>query len=332
MASLSGKKILVVDDLSDVRYLARRILESDGATVVDVDGATPARATLLSTPYSLILTDLHMPDVSGFELLEFIRSDETLRDTPTLVLSAMNDRASVTRAISLGATDYLLKPFSPGRLLQKIRKLLQLPSFRSLRYLDPRLSPATISIEVQISHLTEQGCRIEAPIQLSQVDDISLDSDTLRYLGMEAIGVMPSGAPTPREGVPTLYRDELRFSELGPARTEKFRQRLGVTFDADRLRGHSTATLNVRGEIIEVDELGLKIYCSSLPEAGSRFRLTSELFIAVGKLSGQCIVGLRGNRDLLESAPDSFDAEFEGTAPEFMESMLRWLQNPPPQE
>src|SRR5690242_19224740 len=102
MSALQGKDILVVDDEADIRLLARKILEGDGAIVVDCpDIATALTSAQKKVPH-LILTDLTMPGGSGFDLLAKKRQIPELQTVPVIVLSGMKDRDSVSRAIALG--------------------------------------------------------------------------------------------------------------------------------------------------------------------------------------------------------------------------------------
>src|SRR5271154_2065315 len=125
MPGLKGKKILLIDDAPDARVFARRILAGDGADVEEASTIDEGLAIVARSAPHLIITDLMLPEKTGFDLLAERANNPTLAAIPTLVLSSSNDPKSVVRAISSGAVDYVLKPLKANLLLQKARKHLR---------------------------------------------------------------------------------------------------------------------------------------------------------------------------------------------------------------
>ncbi len=117
------RRILVVDDSLSVRKVAEKYLQALGyETVLAVDGLD-ALEKLRSEPVSLVLTDLEMPRLHGFELVAEIRHQPALNQTPIIVVTSRDAEKHRNRARALGANDYITKPFSRDQLAQRIDRL-----------------------------------------------------------------------------------------------------------------------------------------------------------------------------------------------------------------
>jgi len=117
-------RIFVVDDEPDVIELLRTILEAEG---FEVEAATDGRSALpriVDRPPDLLLLDLMMPDMDGFELLKLVRQDPRGRDVRVLILSARTAPQDQLESLQLGANAYVFKPFSPRDLVRQVRSLL----------------------------------------------------------------------------------------------------------------------------------------------------------------------------------------------------------------
>jgi len=118
-------RILVVDDNASNRELLKRRLERQGHSVALAENGYRSLETLRQAPFDLILLDLLMPDISGFDVLSILKSDPALRDIPVIVISALNEIDSIVRCIQAGAEDYLAKPFDPVLLRARIGSSLE---------------------------------------------------------------------------------------------------------------------------------------------------------------------------------------------------------------
>ena len=118
-------RILVVDDNASNRELLKRRLERQGHSVALAENGHRSLETLRQAPFDLILLDLLMPDISGFDVLSILKSDPALRDIPVIVISALNEIDSIVRCIQAGAEDYLAKPFDPVLLRARIGSSLE---------------------------------------------------------------------------------------------------------------------------------------------------------------------------------------------------------------
>ncbi|MEF3364990.1 adenylate/guanylate cyclase domain-containing protein [Methylocystis sp. 9N] len=124
-AALLPSRILVVDDNPSNRDLLRRRLERQGHSVILAENGTTALSLVDSESFDLILLDLLMPDISGFEVLLSLKADARFQDIPVIMISALDEIDSIVRCIEAGAEDYLTKPFDPILLRARIGSSLE---------------------------------------------------------------------------------------------------------------------------------------------------------------------------------------------------------------
>jgi len=118
-------KILIAEDEPDIRDLVAFTLRFAGHEVVAVgNGAEAVEAAPREMP-DLILMDVRMPQMTGYEACEKIKLDERVRDIPVVFLSAKGQDSEIQAGLSAGASEYLLKPFGPMELTDKVRELLE---------------------------------------------------------------------------------------------------------------------------------------------------------------------------------------------------------------
>ncbi|WP_296510622.1 hybrid sensor histidine kinase/response regulator [Rhodoferax sp.] len=117
--------VLVVDDSSALRQLTVGVLRRVGYTVLEASDGREGLDTALREQPDLILCDIHMPVLDGWDLVREARSSEALGTTPVLMLTSDNDRLSVRRAMAAGADDYLTKPWTQAELLSAVTSLLE---------------------------------------------------------------------------------------------------------------------------------------------------------------------------------------------------------------
>lgn len=117
--------VLVVDDNEVNRDLLARRLQRQGHTVTVAEDGFQALEMMRSKPFDLVLLDIMMPQMNGYQVLEHLKADETLRYIPVIMISAVDDIDSIVRCIELGAEDYLSKPFNPVLLKARINACLE---------------------------------------------------------------------------------------------------------------------------------------------------------------------------------------------------------------
>jgi DNA-binding response OmpR family regulator len=119
---MSGARILVIDDDPDIRHLVAELLRRGGHTVTEAeDGRSGLRALHASRP-DLIVLDVSMPDMDGWQALERIRD---LSDLPVLMLTARGEELERVRGLKAGADDYVTKPFGRQELVARVEALLR---------------------------------------------------------------------------------------------------------------------------------------------------------------------------------------------------------------
>lgn len=124
-ASSQNATILIVDDNEMNRDVLARRIKRIGAEVMMCESGEEALSVLANNHFDLVLLDLMMPGMSGYEVLEHIKDDPKTRDLPVIMISAVDDLESVVRCIELGAADYLFKPFNPVLLKARINAILR---------------------------------------------------------------------------------------------------------------------------------------------------------------------------------------------------------------
>ena len=117
-------KILIVEDERDIRDLVAFTLRFAGHEVVAVgNGAEAVEAARTEMP-ELILMDVRMPRMTGYEACEAMKADPQLKDIPVVFLSAKGQDSEIKTGLNLGAAEYLLKPFAPMELTEHVAELL----------------------------------------------------------------------------------------------------------------------------------------------------------------------------------------------------------------
>lgn len=118
------KRILAVDDAA---FILSRITDALGKhyDMVTVNSGARALKYLDKNKPDLILLDIRMPIRDGFEILREIRAMEDRADIPVIMLTAMEDKQSVMKGIGMGVRDYVLKPFAPEDLLERVQRILE---------------------------------------------------------------------------------------------------------------------------------------------------------------------------------------------------------------
>ncbi len=118
-------RILIIDDDVGFRDLLRIHLSAAGYQVqIAEDGVAGGRALLAQTP-DLVVSDLNMPYLDGFELLSLLHSDAETASIPVILLSGRSDGDTMAKAVELGAADYLTKPVTRDQLLESIEACLR---------------------------------------------------------------------------------------------------------------------------------------------------------------------------------------------------------------
>lgn len=122
---MNAGRVLVVDDNRLNRFTLAQHLRQQGHTVALAENGQQALEAVQAQPFDLVLLDIVMPVMDGYEVLKHIRGDPTLRNLPVIVISALDEIDSAVRCIGMGAADYLPKPFDPVLLRARIGACLE---------------------------------------------------------------------------------------------------------------------------------------------------------------------------------------------------------------
>ena len=122
---VSAPRILVVEDESDLALLLGYNLEAEGYVVESVERGDEAELRLTENPPDLVVLDWMLPGVSGLEICRRLRARETTRTLPVIMVTGRGEEAERVRGLSVGADDYVVKPFSVPELMARVRALLR---------------------------------------------------------------------------------------------------------------------------------------------------------------------------------------------------------------
>ena len=118
-------KILIAEDEPDIRSLVAFTLKFAGHEVVEASNGADAVVAARAEMPALILMDVRMPRMTGYEACQAMKADPTIADIPVVFLSAKGQESEIRIGLDAGATEYILKPFSPMELTAKVAQLLQ---------------------------------------------------------------------------------------------------------------------------------------------------------------------------------------------------------------
>jgi len=117
-------RVLVVDDFSTMRRIVKNILRQLGFTnIVEADDGTTAWETLNKDKIEFIISDWNMPQMTGIELLRKVRASEEFGDLPFLMVTAEAQQENILEAVQARVSNYIVKPFTPEVMKQKIDKI-----------------------------------------------------------------------------------------------------------------------------------------------------------------------------------------------------------------
>ncbi len=119
-------KFLIVDDFPTMRRIVRNLLKELGfANADEAEDGSAALRMLKSGGFDIVVSDINMPNMNGFELLKSIRGDEALKGLPVLMVTAEAKKDDIIAVAQMGASGYIVKPFTKAALEEKVNKILQ---------------------------------------------------------------------------------------------------------------------------------------------------------------------------------------------------------------
>ncbi len=170
---IPASSLLVVDDNSMNRIMLSRYITRLGYQATLVENGRQALDKLQNEPFDLVLLDVEMPEMDGYQVLEQLKADLRLRDIPVIMISAVEELESVVKCIELGAQDYLPKPFNPVLLRARLTACLE----------RKRLRDQEVDYLQQVDRVTAAATAIKADtFQLESLDEVARRSDELGQL------------------------------------------------------------------------------------------------------------------------------------------------------
>jgi len=126
MSTANDLRFLVVDDFSTMRRIIRGLLKDLGCLNVDeAEDGVAALAKLRAQTFDFVISDVNMPNMSGFDLLKGIKADAALKHLPVLMVTAEARKEDIVLAAQNGAAGYIVKPFTKATLEDKLQKIMQ---------------------------------------------------------------------------------------------------------------------------------------------------------------------------------------------------------------
>jgi adenylate cyclase len=166
--------LLVVDDNRVNRLLIARTLEQLGHRVTFAENGRQALEALRARPVDLVLLDIEMPEMNGYETLDALQADPKLREIPVVMMSSVEEVDSVARCIEAGAEDYLFKPVNPVLLRARVAASLEKKRLRDQqRELFRKFATAEVAEELMSSGFALGGKHVDATVMFSDIRGFS---------------------------------------------------------------------------------------------------------------------------------------------------------------
>ena len=198
-----GETVLVVDDDPLNRVMLTGLLERNGHQVAIAEDGGSAMEMLAAGRFDVVLLDVLMPVMSGYDVLQAMKADAALRHIPVIMITALDDVASAVRCIELGADDYLAKPFDPVLLAARVRAGLN----------NKRLRDLEREHLAEMARLTE---RLEARVE-EQMAELVRTGELKRFLPQQVAQGLLDGQLDPgfeRRKVTLLFADMVGFTDF----------------------------------------------------------------------------------------------------------------------
>jgi PAS domain S-box-containing protein len=227
--AVAGGRILVVDDDAQNRDLLERRLAREGFTTASEPNGRAALARLRREGFDIVLLDIFMPEVNGFQVLAAMKAAPELREIPVIVLSAVDDQEHIVRSIEMGADDFLAKPFDPVVLRARIGAIFRRREAETQRaQIAQRLESLLESSGEGIFGLNADGvCTF---VNRAALEMLGRPREALLGHNLHEVvhHTRPDGSPYPRSDCP--IESVLRTGQPSRGRDERFLRADGSSF------------------------------------------------------------------------------------------------------
>ncbi|MDD5400322.1 MAG: response regulator [Sulfurimonas sp.] len=167
--------VLLCDDELMNRKVASKILTKEGFSVVEAENGKEAIEILNTQRVDLILMDLMMPVMNGYEATSIIKSDDRFSAIPLIIISALSDKEAITKGLKLGANEYLTKPYDIIEFGLRVKNAIKLGAYQNM------LKDHKKILESEVSKKTKELQEALAEVQKSEQDIISILAKTAEY-------------------------------------------------------------------------------------------------------------------------------------------------------
>jgi CheY-like chemotaxis protein len=294
LAPCKGKILVIDDDLLTRKVLSASLIE-EGYTVATAENGRVGLQMVREKPFDTVLLDLLMPEIDGFDVLKIIKADVRIRHLPVIVISGEEDLAGITRCISIGAEDYMQKPFDPVLLRARVSACVEKKRFRDQEIRQQQdLNELNKALEVQVHR-----ARIEA------LEQSQKELELLNRAKSKALDHLAHELKTPLsviQGRLRVFKRQLQ-TEASPADGEKFFKT--VEKNLDRL-------IEIQGETDKIIKSYQNLERKHIPLLSFTERVLEKAKESTAHR--QLNFYLEGDRDLSLSM-----------APEILEDILRGL-------
>lgn len=179
MSAHTPGRLLVVDDNRVNRLLLVQGLEQEGHDVASAENGREALEMLRSRPFDLLLLDIEMPEMNGFQVLEALLHDPSLRDMPVIMTSASDELDRVVKCIEMGAEDYLTKPLNPVLLRARVNASLEKKRLRDQqRKLFRTFATPEVAEELLKSGFALGGKHVQATAMFADIRSFTTIAET----------------------------------------------------------------------------------------------------------------------------------------------------------
>ena len=284
--SAEGGRILIVDDNAVNRDMLSRRLERQGYATAMAAGGEEALELLSRREFDLVLLDIMMPGMNGFQVLAHLKSDPALRHVPVIMISALDELRSVVRCIEIGAEDYLAKPFEPVLLKARISACLEKKRLRDR--------------EVEyLGQIQAEKARADALLHVILPDEIVDELKATNHV-----------KPRRHERVAVLFCDIVGFTPYCASRSpEEILRHLQELFEAYeelcarwrmyKIKTIGDAFMSTAGLIEPLDNPAANAVSCGIEMVETARRLSAHWDVRVGIHCGPVMAGVVGRRQYL---------------------------------
>jgi two-component system alkaline phosphatase synthesis response regulator PhoP len=159
---MAEEKVLIVDDEEHIRELIKFNLDKNGYRTICADNGLDALKMAQSENPQLILLDVMLPAMDGYDVCKEIRRDNSISSTPIIMITAKGEEFDKVLGLELGADDYITKPFSIRELIARVKAILRRTTIRPI---DNSYNFGTINIDFEKHEVTKEGVKIELTLK-----------------------------------------------------------------------------------------------------------------------------------------------------------------------